>query len=215
VPGAMLFSFAVGVAVGNAMWGNCNWGGGNVSINQNTYNSFNRTNVSNSNWQHQVDHRKGVQYRDTASQNRYGGGQRQGVQSREEFRGRAEQGRQDIGRGGADGFRGQGGAGDRAGGPGVANRAAGPGAGQGGVGDRGSHSGGRDGGAFGGVGNGAQTRDFSNRGASSRESSARNFGGGSGAASGARGGGAAAAGGGARGGGAAAGGGARGGGRRG
>src|SRR5207302_3227834 len=36
-PGAMLFSFAVGVAVGNAMWGNCNWGGGDVNINANKY----------------------------------------------------------------------------------------------------------------------------------------------------------------------------------
>ena len=94
VPGAMLMSFAVGVAVGNAMWGNCNWGGGNVSINQNNYNNFNRTNVKGGgNWEHSPEHRKGAQYRDKGSQDRFGGGQRQGVDSREQFRGRAEQGR--------------------------------------------------------------------------------------------------------------------------
>src|SRR4051794_675761 len=71
VPGAALFSFAVGVAVGNAMWGNCNWGGGNVNVNVNKYNNFNRTNVQNSNWQHSPEHRKGAQYRDKGTQDRF------------------------------------------------------------------------------------------------------------------------------------------------
>ena len=106
--GAALFTFTAGVIVGSALWGNCNWGGGNVNINVNKYNNFNRTNIQNSNWSHNAEHRKGVQYRDTASQQRYGKGQRQGVESREQFRGRAEQGRQDISRGGADQFKGAG-----------------------------------------------------------------------------------------------------------
>ena len=59
-----LFAFAAGVAVGAALWGNCNWGGGNVNVNVNKYNNFNRTNIQNSNWQHNAEHRKGVQYRD-------------------------------------------------------------------------------------------------------------------------------------------------------
>jgi len=115
--GAALFTFTAGVVIGSALWGNCNWGGGNVDINVNKYNSFNRTNIQNSNWSHNAEHRKGVQYRDTASQQRYGKGQRQGVESREQFRGRAEQGRQDISRGSADQFKGSGAAnrGDRAG----------------------------------------------------------------------------------------------------
>src|ERR1044072_226103 len=59
-PGAALFTFGVGMAVGAALWGNCNWGGGDVNIDTSNYNSFNRTNIKNGNWQHQVDHRKGV-----------------------------------------------------------------------------------------------------------------------------------------------------------
>ena len=64
VPGAALFAFGVGLAVGAALWGNCNWGGGNVNVNVNKYNNFNRTNIQNGNWQHNAEHRKGVQYRD-------------------------------------------------------------------------------------------------------------------------------------------------------
>lgn len=168
VPGAMLFSFAVGVAVGNALWGNCNWHGGDVNINVNRYNNFNRTNINSGNWNHRVEHRQGVGYRDQASRDRFGGGQqRPGVDSREAFRGRAEQGRQEIARGG------------------LSDRSVGAGGRQGGdLGGRASQQparagGGREPGAFQGVGNGAQTRDFSNRGASSRAGSA-SFGGGGG-----------------------------------
>ncbi len=232
VPGAMLFSFAVGVAVGNAMWGNTNWGGGDVNINNTKYNNFNRTNVGSGagsgKWEHRPEHRKGAGYRDRGSQERFGS-QRPGVDSREQFRGRAEQGRNDIGRGDADRFKGQGGIGDRGGvgdrggfgdRGGVGDRG---GMGdRGGFGDRGGAGGGRDfgnrGGGFQGVGSGGQTRDFSNRGASSRGgnggfSGGSRAGGGAAAGGGARGGGAR-GGGAAAGGGARSGGGARGGGRR-
>jgi hypothetical protein len=183
--GAALFTFTAGVIVGNALWGNCNWGGGNVNVNVNKYNNFNRSNIQNSNWSHNAEHRKGVQYRDTASQQRYGKGQRQGVESREQFRGRAEQGRQDIARGGADQFKGAspGSRGDRPGAGGAGERqAAGGGAagdrsaaaGSGGAGDRGGGGGvqrtSSGAGAYQGAGSGAQTRDFSSRGASSHAS---------------------------------------------
>ena len=224
--GGLLLGFAVGVAVGNAMWGNTNWGGGNVSINNSTYNNFNRTNIKggSGNWEHRPEHRKGTGYRDRGSQDRFGRGQRPGVDSRESFRGRAEQGRQDIRR---DGIGDRGGVGDRGGigdRSGVGDRGGigdrGGMGDRGGVGDRGGAGdrggfgdrGSQRGGGFQGMGNGAQTRDFSNRGAASRGGSAGSFGGGA-RGGGARGGGAA-AGGGARGGGAAAGGGARGGGGR-
>jgi hypothetical protein len=188
VPGAALFTFGVGLAVGAALWGGCNWGGGGgVYINHNNYNNFNRTNIKqNQNWQHNSEHRKGTQYRDQASQQKFGGGQRQGADSREAFRGRAEQGRQEISRGGdqfkrdvsaADRAR----AGDRS--AGVGNRAAGGAGDRGGsFGDRGGSFGDRGGaaqrtggagaGAFDGAGRGTatQTRDFSSRGASSRAS---------------------------------------------
>ena len=48
-PGAAFFSFTVGVAVGSALWGNCNWGHGDVDINVNNYNNFNeRTSTTTS-----------------------------------------------------------------------------------------------------------------------------------------------------------------------
>src|SRR5215470_3099751 len=46
VAGTALLSFGVGMAVGAALWGNCNWGGGDVNINNNNYNNFTK-NVNN------------------------------------------------------------------------------------------------------------------------------------------------------------------------
>ena len=40
-------SFAAGVAVGTAIWGNCDWWNHNVIINVNRYNIFNRTDITN------------------------------------------------------------------------------------------------------------------------------------------------------------------------
>jgi hypothetical protein len=212
-PGAAFFTFTAGVIIGSALWGNCNWGRGDVNINVNKYNNFNRTDIKNSNWQHNNEHRKGVQYRDQASQQKFGGGQRPGADSREQFRGRAEQGRQDIARdrqavsrdvAAADRSRGAdrgagvsdraGGAGDRAGGAGDRaggglDRGGGAGDRAGGGSDRGSggadRSGGRAGGFDGVGGGGGATRDFSSRGASSRSSG---FSGGGARAGGGRGG---------------------------
>jgi len=148
VAGAAFFSFTAGVIVGNALWGNCNWGGGNVNVNVNNYNNFNRTNVQNSNWQHNPENRKGVQYRDSASQQKYGKGQSKDTASRDAFRGRAEQGRQDIARGAADGVKRDGGRqGGDLGGRGGQDRAGDRGAG--GIGDR----------SGGGVGDRAGTAD--------------------------------------------------------
>ena len=92
-------AFATGVVVGAAIWGNCNWhGGGSVNINVNRYNSFNRTNISNTNFNHNVEHRKGVAYQNQNVAQKYNrGGNAQAAQSREQFRGRAEQGRAEMG----------------------------------------------------------------------------------------------------------------------
>ena len=195
-PGAALFTFTAGVIIGNALWGNCNWGGGNVQINHNTYNNFNKTNVKGGDWNHNAEHRKGAQYRDSASQNKYGKDQRKGADSREQFRGRAEAGQRDIAKGGADDFKGRdGGAGDRKGGAGDRAGGAGDRAGvsdrAGGAGDRGGASqrtGGGGAGAFDGAGRGGDARAASSRGASSRASSG-SFGGGSRGGGGGRGGG--------------------------
>jgi uncharacterized membrane protein YgcG len=169
--GSVFFAFTVGVVVGNAMWGGCHWGGGNVYINHNTYNNFNKTDIKIGDWQHKPEHRKGVEYRDAGSRQKYSG-QRPGVDTREAYRGRADAGRQDIARGDADSFKRDGGVGDRAGGAGDRS---------GGVGDRGAGVGDRSAGAadrggsrqadgFDGIGSGGQTRAQSDRGASSRAS---------------------------------------------
>ena len=137
---ASLLSFGVGMAVGSALWGGANWGWGgygrgygDIDIDVNRYNNFNnnvnrnwnqsnvKNNYQNGKWQHDGSHRKGVQYRDKGVQNKYGQGNRGNVQSREAFRGRAEQGQKQIARDGGAGVRkelgNQGGAGlgDRAG----------------------------------------------------------------------------------------------------
>ena len=91
--------FATGVLVGAAIWGACSWGWGrgSVNVNVNRYNSFNRTNISNNNWNHNVAHRGGVAYRDQNVARQYNrGGNAQAAQARENFRGRADAGRSDL-----------------------------------------------------------------------------------------------------------------------
>lgn len=166
--GSVFFAFTVGVAVGNAMWGGCHWGGsGNVYINHTTYNNFNKTNINTGDWNHKPEHRKGVQYRDQATQQKFGKSPAQGADSREAFRGRAEQGRQEIARGGADNLKGRT-SGDARPNAGSLDRSSK------GAGDHSMQrpSGGRDSGAFEGIGQGGHTRDVSNRGAASRASAA-------------------------------------------
>ncbi len=178
---ASILSFGAGMAVGAALWGGCGWGwgGGDIDVDVNRYNNFNnnvnknwnQNNVSNKfqngKWQHDGTHRKGVQYRDKGVQDRYGKGSRGNVQSREAFRGRADQGRQQMARDGGAGARsdlarqgGAAGAGNRQG-AGQRDRAS---AGSRGGGDRRSPS------AFGGQGSGQQVRRDSSRGRSSQQS---------------------------------------------
>ncbi len=157
-PSGVFFAFSVGIVIGSAWWGGCHWGGGNVYINHNTYNNFNRTNISGGDWQHRPEHRKGVEYRDQGSRDKYGG-QRPGVDTRDAYRGR-----DGAGPSTADRQRDTAGARDRPS-AGTSDR---PSAG---TSDRG---GSRQPGAFEGAGQGqgAQTRDYSSRGASSRSSAA-------------------------------------------
>lgn len=112
--GTAVFSFSVGLVVGSAMWGGCHWGSSNVYINNTRYNNFNRTNINTTNWQHDPQHRGGAQYRDAASQNQYGGGQRGGTESREAYRGRADAAGHDFASSGASAFDGAGGSEARA-----------------------------------------------------------------------------------------------------
>ncbi len=103
-PGRTALAFTAGVVVGAALWGNCNWGWGhsNVNINVNHYNNFNRNtnnnyrNVSNNNWKHNADHRKGVNYRNQDTARKYGAGKGSDRVSRGDARGydRSRGGRQ-------------------------------------------------------------------------------------------------------------------------
>jgi hypothetical protein len=99
VAGGALLGFTAGVIVGGALWGNCNWRGGDVNVNVNRYNNFNRTNISNGNWNHNAQHRGAVPYRDQGVAKQYGRGQASDAASRDAFRGRADAGREQIQRG--------------------------------------------------------------------------------------------------------------------
>jgi hypothetical protein len=96
--GGMLLSFAAGAIVGGALWSDCDWGRGDVNINTNRYNNFNRTNTANRNWSHNAAHRGAVPYRNQTTAQRYGRAQPTNTASREQFRGRTEAGRADAGR---------------------------------------------------------------------------------------------------------------------
>lgn len=206
-------AFATGVLVGAAIWGNCNWGWGgrnNVNVNVNRYNSFNRTNISNNNWNHNVNHRGGVAYKDQNVARQYNrGGNAQATKAREDFRGRAEAGRSDLkgmdrnelnnrvqqaDRGAQASTR------DRAGNAGTRESAAAGNFDRSSAGfDRSATAGTRDqtagtrdrsgSGGFSGVGNGASTREASQRGSSSRADFASRSGGGGSRGGGGRGGG--------------------------
>jgi len=116
-------SFGAGVAVGAAWgyaWGGCQWGRGNVDVNVNQNANINgninrqsySANIQNRNvtrqgdqntFQHDPAHRKAVSYRDQATAKQLGLPQTaDAAKARDSFRGRAETGRQDIARGGAD-----------------------------------------------------------------------------------------------------------------
>jgi len=231
--GAAALSFGVGMAVGAAVWGGCNWGGGDVDIDVNKNNNFtnnvNRgdraTQIKNErgsggqggkdSFKHNPEHRGGAQYRDKGTQQKYNRTSGPQAGTRDSYKGRGDQGggRQDGGRGG---------------GPSASTREGGAGGGQRGPSastrEGGGGGGGRESGAFQGVGQGSQTRADSQRGQSSvsssrasGNSSGGSRGGGSsysgGGGGGSRGGGGGGGGGASRGGGGG-GGGSRGGGRR-
>ena len=90
-------AFATGVFVGAAIWGSCNWWHGDVDVNVNRYNNFNRTNIENKTWQHNGDHRRGVAYSDNSVAQKYNrSGSADAVKARENYRGRAENGRGEL-----------------------------------------------------------------------------------------------------------------------
>ena len=186
VPGTALM-WGAGVALGAAAWGawgghwgNCDWNGGDVNINNN--NNFNRNYNKNVNrgqagqgnkWQHNPQHRGNAPYGDRGTANKFGGNARQ-----QPGRGAGRPG----GAGGAGRPGGAGGAGG-AGGPGGAGGAGRPGGpgGAGGAGRPGGGAGAKPGGGAGarpGGAGGTAKNQVGNRSASSRPSSGAKKGGG-------------------------------------
>jgi len=116
--GAALFSFGVGVAMGAAWgyaWGGCRWGRGDVNVNINRNTNINtkidRNKYANKvstreggkgSWKHNPEHRKGVSYRDQSTAKKFDRGTSRDAKSRDAYRGRANAGRQDLSRSGAD-----------------------------------------------------------------------------------------------------------------
>lgn len=164
--------FGAGVAVGSALWGHCDWGRGNVNIDVNRFNNFNRANISNGNWQHNVSHRKGVPYANKGVSNQFRGQAQSKAANREQFRGRAEAGRKDLASAGGKQ------AGREAGGK-KPSQLPSKGAGQGAKGQRAAattkaaqRTGGAKATAFDKAGSGAKVRAQSARGQTSRVASA-------------------------------------------
>jgi hypothetical protein len=96
-PGAALFAFSIGVAVG-AAWhgGGCHpdWHGGSINININNSVNINRPGTQPSGggargeqWKHNPEHRQGVPYKDTASREKYSPTNRAAVDNRQNSRG--------------------------------------------------------------------------------------------------------------------------------
>src|SRR6266568_5028662 len=144
VPGTAL-AWGAGIALGAAAWGswgghwgNCDWNGGNVKINNNynynKNNNFNR-NVSRQgqgNWQHNPQHRGNAPYGNRQTANKYGGagvrgqgGRGAGAGAGTRPGGGAGAGNRPSGGAGAGARPGGGGAGARPGGGGASARPAG------------------------------------------------------------------------------------------
>jgi len=71
----------IGAGIANGWWGNCNWGGGDININNN--NNFNRNQINNrpangNKWQHNVNHRGAAPYSNRKTAEKFGGNDRRG-----------------------------------------------------------------------------------------------------------------------------------------
>jgi hypothetical protein len=91
--GTVAFSFMAGAVVGGALWSDCDWRSGDVNINNNRFNNFNRSNVQQGRWSHNGAHRGAVPYRDQRVAQQYGRTSPGNAAAREQFRGRSDAGR--------------------------------------------------------------------------------------------------------------------------
>jgi len=122
IPGAY-FTFGLGIVVGTALWGIVDWPRHHVHIDVNRYHRFSQSvNMEGRRgrlepprpeprpsdrpaWQHDPQHRRGVDYRDAATQQRFGRTRLPDAAMRELFRGRTEPGRVEPERGRVEPFR--------------------------------------------------------------------------------------------------------------
>jgi len=67
--------WSAGFAIGNAIWGDdLNWGRNDINVNVNrnvSGNTINRNNVNVQKWEHNAEHRRGVQYNNTNVRNKF------------------------------------------------------------------------------------------------------------------------------------------------
>jgi Protein of unknown function (DUF3300) len=97
-PGAAIFTFSMGVAVGSAWHGgnyHNDWHGGNININNSTNINVNRPGTGGAKpeqWKHNPEHRQGVAYRDTSTRDKYSPTNRAAVDSRKDYRGNDKSG---------------------------------------------------------------------------------------------------------------------------
>ena len=86
-------AWSAGFAIGNAIWGNgFNWGRNDIRVDVNRNIDFspnvniNKNDINVSNWQHNSEHRRGVNYNNAAVENKFSKGDL--ANRREDFRGR-------------------------------------------------------------------------------------------------------------------------------
>jgi hypothetical protein len=93
-------AFGAGIATGAAIWGGVDWWRGNVFVNANRFNAFNRTHIANNVWNHNPAHRGAVPYRDRAVADRFG--DRNRAAARDAARNRTNAGQRDLARPGGN-----------------------------------------------------------------------------------------------------------------
>lgn len=67
-------AFGVGVAIVDSLWGDCDWGRGDIDIDVDRYNNINvnrQINANQNRWQHNSINRNGVPYRDRANREQF------------------------------------------------------------------------------------------------------------------------------------------------
>jgi hypothetical protein len=98
-------AFGAGVAVGYAIWGNCDWARRNINVAAHrpvNINNINRGDVNFSKWEHNADHRHGVKYNNAEVRQKFAKTDVQaGKAARQDFRGKEGQKVLEPGRPGA------------------------------------------------------------------------------------------------------------------